>query len=99
MIAAQASSFFASATGRNEFAAAEKRFKEDGQLSHFEVVFEHSIARRSLHALRRSQMSIGAIVGFLLLKEEEMNNIRKIVRGKALGLPMERIAEMLVLVG
>ena len=98
-IAALASSFFISATGKGEFAAAEKRFKEDGQLSHFEVAFEHSIARRSLHALRRSIMSIGAIVGFLLLKEEEMNNIRKIVRGKELGLPMERIAEMLVLVG
>jgi len=44
-------------------------------------------------------MSIGAIAGFLFLKEEEMNNIRKIVRGKALGLPAERIAEMLILVG
>jgi len=98
-IATLAAAFFTSATGRGEFAAAEKRFKEDGSLSHFEVAFEHSIARRSLHALRRSIMSIGAIVGFLLLKEEEMNNIRKIVRGKELGLPMERIAEMLVLVG
>ena len=94
-----ATSFFTSATGRGEFAGAEKRFKEDNQLSHFEVVFEHSIARRSLHALRRSMMSLGAIIGFLFLKEEEMNNIRKIVRGKALGLPLERTAEMLVFVG
>lgn len=98
-IAALASSFFISATGKGEFTASEKRFKEDNQLSHFEVAFEHSLARRSLHALRRSQMSLGAIIGFLFLKEEEMNNIRKIVRGKALNLPMERTAEMLVLVG
>lgn len=98
-VAALASSFFISATGRGEFAAAEKRFKDDGQLSHFEVAFERSLSRRSLHALRRSMMSLGAIIGFLFLKEEEMNNIRKIVRGKALGLPMERTAEMLVLVG
>jgi len=97
--ARQASGFFISETGKAEFAAAEKRYKEDGQLSHFEVVFESSIARRSLKVLRRSMMSIGAIAGFLFLKEEEMNNIRKIVRGKALGIPLERTAEMLILVG
>ena len=98
-IAALASSFFISATGKGEFAEAEAEYKKDGSLSHFEVVFEHSLARRSLHALRRSMMSLGAIIGFLFLKEEEMNNIRKIVRGKALGLPMEKTAEMLVFVG
>jgi V/A-type H+-transporting ATPase subunit C len=97
-VARAASGFFRSETGRSEFAAAQKRYEADGQLSHFEVVFENSIARRSLHALRRSMMSVGAIAGFLFLKEEEMNNIRKIVRGKALGLPPERISEMLVLV-
>ncbi|MCX6771932.1 MAG: V-type ATPase subunit [Candidatus Micrarchaeota archaeon] len=91
--------FFLSSTGREEFAAAEQRYKQDGQISHFEVVFERSLARKSLHALRRSMMSIGAIVGFLFLKEEEMANIQKIVRGKELGLPTERIMEMLVLVG
>ncbi|VVC00032.1 V-type ATP synthase subunit C [uncultured archaeon] len=98
-IAAVAASFFISETGRGEFAAASERYKKDSQLSHFEVVFENSIARRSLHALRRSMMSVGAIAGFLFLKEEEMNNIRKIVRGKALGLSPEKISEMLVLVG
>jgi len=98
-VASLASGFFMSETGRSEFAAAEKRYKEDGQISHFEVAFESSIARRSLRILRRSMMSVGAIAGFLFLKEEEMNNIRKIVRGKALGLPPEKVAEMLILVG
>jgi len=97
--AAVASSFFVSKTGKSEFAAAQKRYKEDSSLSHFEVAFENSLSRKTLHTLRRSTMSIGAIVGFLFLKEEEMNNLRKIVRGKALGLPSERIAEMLVIVG
>jgi len=96
---ALSSAFFMSQTGRDEFAEAERRFKQDGQLSHFEVVFERSIARRSLKALRTSIMSIGAIVGFLFLKEEEMSNIQKIVRGKSLGLPADRVAEMLVFVG
>ncbi|MFA6489194.1 MAG: V-type ATPase subunit [Candidatus Micrarchaeia archaeon] len=94
-----ASEFFLSSTGRAEFAEAQKLFLQDGRLSHLEVAFENSLARKSLVVLRRSMMSIGAIAGFLFLKEEEMNNIRKIVRGKALGLPPERIAEMLILVG
>ena len=98
-VAKLASGFFISETGRGEFAAAEKLYNADGQLSHFEVVFEGSIARRSLKVLRRSMMSIGAIAGFLFLKEEEMNNIRKIVRGKALGLSPEKVSEMLILVG
>ena len=98
-VAKLASGFFISETGRGEFASAEKLYSADGQLSHFEVVFESSIARRSLRVLRRSMMSIGAIAGFLFLKEEEMNNIRKIVRGKALGLSPEKVAEMLVFVG
>ncbi|MFA6908190.1 MAG: V-type ATPase subunit [Candidatus Micrarchaeia archaeon] len=88
--------FFMSKTGRDDFAAAEQLYRKDSQLSHFEVVFERSIARRSLHALKRSIMSIGAIVGFLFLKEEEMHNIQKIVRGKALSLPAEKVSQMLI---
>jgi V/A-type H+/Na+-transporting ATPase subunit C len=98
-IASLGSLSFLSATGREDFAAAEQRYRQDGQISHFEVVFERSLARRSLHALRRSQMSVGALVGFLFLKEEEMANIQKIVRGKELGLPPEKISEMLVWIG
>jgi len=90
--------FFMSKTGKDEFAAAEQLYKADGQLSHFEVVFERSMARRSLKALRTSIMSIGAIVGFLFLKEGEMANIQKIVRGKALGLPAEKVSQMLIFV-
>lgn len=95
-IIAAVSDFFISETGADEFNRAEQMYKLDGQLSHFEVVFEKSLARRSLHTLRSSILSIGAIVGFFLLKEEEMNNIKKIVRGKALGIPPEKVAEMLV---
>ena len=82
-----------------KFSEAEKLYAADKQLSHFEVVFEKSIARRSLKAMYRSVMSIGALVGMLFLKEEEMHNIQKIVRGKALGLPSEKVSGMLVLVG
>jgi vacuolar-type H+-ATPase subunit C/Vma6 len=51
---------------------------------------------RSIRILRSSQMSIGVLVGALLLKEQEMGNIRKIIRGKTLRLPPEEIEKMLV---
>lgn len=95
-IVSAVSKYFISNIGKEEFATAEERFKKDGQISHFEVVFERAIGRKSLKALRHSMMSIGAIVGFLLLKEEEMNNIHKIVRAKTLGVPEDKVAEMLV---
>jgi V/A-type H+-transporting ATPase subunit C len=91
-----ASDFFASSAGKEAFEAAEGLFAKDGRLSHLEIAFENSIARKSLKLLRRSMLSLGTIIGFLLLKEEEMNNIRKIVRGKQLSLPPEKIEEMLV---
>ncbi|MCX6769110.1 MAG: V-type ATPase subunit [Candidatus Micrarchaeota archaeon] len=94
-----ATSFFISETGKGEFTEAEKLYASDRQLSHFEVVFERSLARRSLKAMYRSVMSIGALVGMIFLKEEEMHNIQKIVRGKALGLPQEKVSGMLILVG
>lgn len=75
-----------------------EQYKKDGQVSHFEIALEQRAAIKCLKALYRQQMGIGTIVGALLLKEQEMNNIRKIVRGKALGLPSDRISGMLVMV-
>ena len=95
-IIASISKFFISETGVEEFTRAEQLYKADNRLSQFEVVFEKSIARRSLHTLRSSILSIGAIAGFFLLKEEEMQNLKKIAHGKTMGIPSEQISEMLV---
>lgn len=81
-----------------EFKDAIEHYKKDGSLAHFEIAIENMIAKRGLRALRSSIMSVGALVGFLLLKEEEMNNVRKIVRMKQFGMPKERIKEMIVAV-
>ncbi|GEM_PF-587605 len=67
-------------------------------ISALEMALEKKAALESLHAMRRLQMGLGTIVGALLLKEQEISNIRKIIRGKALGLPHERIEQMLVIV-
>jgi V/A-type H+-transporting ATPase subunit C len=71
-------------------------YKKDSRLTHFEIAFEQSVSRQSVRALHRSVLSVGALAGMLFLKEEEINNIRKIARGTALGMGKEEIREMLV---
>ncbi|VVC04632.1 V-type ATP synthase subunit C [Candidatus Burarchaeum australiense] len=82
-----------------ELEGAFEKFKEDGSLVHFEVELERRIVERGLKALRRSIMSVGALASFIFLKEEETNNIRKIVRGIEFGLPREEIRKMVVPIG
>ena len=73
-------------------------YQKTGSLIPVEIEIEKSIAKRGLNVLRRSVLSISAIAGFLLLKEEEVNNIRKIIRAKEFNLPYEKLKEMLVIV-
>ena len=76
-----------------------EKFRQDGSLTHFEVALERRIVERGLRALRMSILSVGAIASFIFLKEEEINNIRKIVRGIEFGIPREEIREMVVPIG
>lgn len=70
--------------------------KHSEKVSALETGLEKYLAISALRTLRRSMLSVGAIIGFLFLKEEEMNNIRKAVRSKTLGLTKEQVLEMLV---
>ncbi|VVB66695.1 V-type ATP synthase subunit C [Candidatus Gugararchaeum adminiculabundum] len=79
-----------------DLASALEQYLKDGALSHFEIEFERTIARKGVSTLRRSQLSVGAIVGFLYLKEQEVGNIRRIVRLKDFNLPPEEIKKELV---
>ncbi len=72
------------------------RHERDGSLTHFEVALEREIALQSLHTFAHSTLSLGTLAGFLYLKEEEMNNIRKIVRAKEHGIDAERTRDMLI---
>ena len=70
---------------------------ESSDLSRFENALERSIAAQKIDAFYTSILSIGVIIGFLLLKEEEVNNLRKIAKGKEFGMPEEEIRDMLVI--
>jgi len=80
-----------------------KRFKEftvksksELSLVDLEIAFEKALAYEKSKIFFQSNLSIGVILGFLLLKEEEMNNLRKIAMAKELGFSEADTKEMLV---
>jgi len=75
-----------------------EEYKKTGSLIPLEMELERNLAKKGLKVLRTSVLSLGAIAGFLFLKEEEVNNIRKIVRCKEFNLPQDQIREMCVIV-
>ncbi|MCR4335183.1 MAG: V-type ATPase subunit [archaeon] len=75
-----------------------EEYKKTGSLIPIEMELERNVAKKGLKVLRNSVLSLGTIAGFLFLKEEEVNNIRKIVRCKEFNLPQEQIKEMTVIV-
>ncbi|MFH0818118.1 MAG: V-type ATPase subunit, partial [Candidatus Micrarchaeota archaeon] len=74
-------------------------YKKDGSLVHFETALENLVAQKGVKALRRSMLSVGAIVGYIYLKNAEVGNIRKIVSAIEFGIPEEKLKEMLVIAG
>jgi V/A-type H+/Na+-transporting ATPase subunit C len=67
-------------------------------LTELEVALEKTIAAQKVGAFGRSILSAGVIFGFLLLKEEELNNLRKIAKGKEFRMPEADVRAMLVVV-
>ncbi len=71
-------------------------YKKNKSLARIEVAVEKRIAKKRLSAFHRGVLSLGALVGYIFLKEEEVKNIRKIIRGRQYGLSTEQIKETLV---
>ncbi|MEM4195157.1 MAG: V-type ATPase subunit [Candidatus Anstonellales archaeon] len=61
-----------------------------------EMEMETWLAKRKSIIFHKSMLNIGKVLGFLLLKEEEGNNIRKIARAHEFGLSKEEIRKMVV---
>lgn len=73
-----------------------EEFQKDSSLIHFELALENLRVKKALSALRRSVLSIGTIYGFLYLKEQEILNIKKVLRAKEFNLSKEETEKMLV---
>lgn len=76
-----------------------EKFKEDNSLIHFELELESQRLKKGLSVLRRSILSIGTIMGFAYLKEQEIANIKKILRAKEFNLSKQETEKMLVFIG
>jgi len=73
---------------------------KEGEVSlvDLEIALEKALAAEKTAAFHRSILSLGVVLGFLLLKEEEMNNIRKIAKAKEFAIPEAEVKEMLVVI-
>ena len=71
---------------------------EKAGLSDLEIAFEKSVTAQKVQAFHRAILSVGVVIGFLLLKEEELNNLRKIAKGKEFNIPESEVRAMLVVV-
>ena len=72
------------------------RSVERGTLSVFERALEEAVFRRSQAAGRRDGEGFGLTISYLWAKVNEVTNIRIIVRGLAVGMPLEHIREELI---
>lgn len=63
-----------------------------------EIALEKAVAYEKVRVFQRSMLSIGVLLGFILLKEEELHNIRKIAKAKEFGLSYEDVKKTLVVV-
>ncbi len=68
----------------------------EATITDLEIALDRSVANMKKYAFGKEVLSLGVIIGFLLLKEEEINNLRKIAKGKEYGFTENEIRAMLV---
>jgi len=73
-----------------------EEYRQTNSLATVETALERKRLESCLKGLRTSILSPAAIVGYLALLENEMLNIRKVVRGKEFNMPRDKILGMLV---
>ncbi|MDO8964693.1 MAG: ATP synthase A1 subunit C [Coriobacteriia bacterium] len=74
------------------------RYIEEGSLAVFERALEDYVMRRALAAGRGDPLGVGIVIGYLWAKQNEITNLRIIVKGKSVGMPADRMRKELILV-
>jgi|GEM_PF-1512699 len=69
----------------------------DQALSEIEVNFDRYIARECLYSFQGIRSHVGVLIAYLILKFDEMLDLRAIMFGKANKLPVDNIRRMLIL--
>ncbi len=86
-------SFFASGVERGILA-----FAETGRLGMMERFLEAVVIRFGCKMFRRDPLNISVLIGYIWRKYNDFINLRILLRGKAYGLPVNRIREDLIFI-
>lgn len=73
-------------------------YVEANSLSIFERAMEDYVMRRALVAGRGDPLGVGITIGYLWAKQNEVTNLRIIVKGTSVGMPADRMRKELILV-
>jgi V/A-type H+/Na+-transporting ATPase subunit C len=74
------------------------KFIEANSISVFERALEDYLMRRALNLGVGDPLGIGVGISYLWAKQNEITNLRIIVKGKSVGMPLERVRGELILV-
>ncbi len=78
--------------------AAALRYLENASIPVFERALEDLLMRKALTSSIRDHEGVGVAIAYLYGKQNEVTNVRIIVKGKAVGMPADRVREELILV-
>jgi V/A-type H+-transporting ATPase subunit C len=74
------------------------RFLEANSISAFERALEMLLTRQALLSGVRDPQGVGVAISYIYAKLNEITNLRIVIRGKAVGMPPDRVREDLILV-
>jgi V/A-type H+-transporting ATPase subunit C len=73
-------------------------YVDEGSLSVFERALEDFVMRKALDAGRGDPLGVGITIGYLWAKQNEITNLRIIVKCTSVGMPPDRMRKELILV-
>ena len=74
------------------------RYEQERSIAVFERALEDYVLRKALDAGRGDPLGIGIVIGYLWAKQNEVTNLRIIVKGNSVGMPADRMRKELILV-
>lgn len=73
-------------------------YLEQGSISVFERALEDVFMRSTLEIAKGDPLGIGVAISYFWAKQNEITNLRIIVKGKSVGMPVDRVRRELILV-
>lgn len=74
------------------------QYVEENSIAVFERALEDFVMRKAVKAGTGDPLGVGIIIGYLWAKQNEVTNLRIVVKGKAVGMPPDRMRRELIVV-